>query len=155
MTIKLKTLNTLKFFRRATCIGFKMWPSFSEKTKFLKYIMQNVGYFKVFLFGTAIRSSNPSPDMCSKGMNVIPWRNICRSIFTAVSFTITKTRKQLKWWWTDKENVCYAHIHSGLYSAWEKKEILPFATTKMKLEGIMLSKINQRHLLYGVTIMWI
>ena len=30
------------------------------------------------------------------------------------------------------------------YSALRKKKILPFATTWMHLEGIMLSKINQR-----------
>ena len=29
------------------------------------------------------------------------------------------------------------------YSAIKKKEILPFATTWMELEGIMLSEINQ------------
>ena len=30
------------------------------------------------------------------------------------------------------------------YSAIEKNEILPFATTWMELEGIMLSEISQR-----------
>ena len=30
------------------------------------------------------------------------------------------------------------------YSAIKKNEILPFATTWMELEGIMLSKISQR-----------
>ena len=29
------------------------------------------------------------------------------------------------------------------YSAWKKKEILPFVTTWMNMEGIMLSKISQ------------
>ena len=32
----------------------------------------------------------------------------------------------------------------GYYSAIKKNEILPFATTWMELEGIMLSEISQR-----------
>lgn len=41
----------------------------------------------------------------------------------------------------DKENVVYTH--NGIYSATKKKEILPFAMTWIKLEGIMLSEISQ------------
>ena len=41
----------------------------------------------------------------------------------------------------DKENV--AHIYNGYYYSAIKKEILPFATTRMDLEGIMLSEIRQ------------
>ena len=41
----------------------------------------------------------------------------------------------------DKEDV--AHIYNGiLLSNKKKNEILPFATTWMDLEGIMLSEIN-------------
>ena len=37
------------------------------------------------------------------------------------------------------------HTHRvDYYSAIKKNEILPFATTWMELEGIMLSEINQR-----------
>jgi len=41
--------------------------------------------------------------------------------------------------------VCvYTHIFTlGDYSSLKKKEVLPFATTLMDLEGIMLSKISQ------------
>ena len=36
------------------------------------------------------------------------------------------------------------HIHNGIYyCAIRRKQFLPFATTWMKLEGIMLSKISQ------------
>ena len=35
------------------------------------------------------------------------------------------------------------HIHMECYSAIRKKQILPFATTWMELEGIMLSEISQ------------
>ena len=42
------------------------------------------------------------------------------------------------------------------YSAIKKSEIMPFATTWMDMEGIMLSEINQRErqILYDITYMW-
>ena len=41
------------------------------------------------------------------------------------------------------------------YSAIKKNEILPFATTWMDLESIMLSEIDrERHILYDFTYMW-
>ena len=42
--------------------------------------------------------------------------------------------------------VCiYIHTHiQTKYSAIKRKEILPFVTTQMDLEGIMLSEISQR-----------
>jgi len=40
------------------------------------------------------------------------------------------------------------------YSAIKKKEILPFATTWMDLENIMLSEIRQRQIPYDITYMW-
>ena len=43
---------------------------------------------------------------------------------------------------TDKENVVYIHTIE-YYSSIKKKEILPFATTWMDLNGTMLSKISQ------------
>ena len=36
------------------------------------------------------------------------------------------------------------YIHTMDYSAVRKKEILPFVTTWMDLEGIMLSEVSQR-----------
>ena len=41
----------------------------------------------------------------------------------------------------DKEDV--VHTYMEYYSAIKKNEILPFATTWLKLEGIMLSEIRQ------------
>ena len=44
----------------------------------------------------------------------------------------------------DKEDVIYLPIYTmEYYSAVKKKEILPFATTWMDLEGIMLSEVSQ------------
>ena len=42
----------------------------------------------------------------------------------------------------DKENVVYIHTME-YYAAIKRNEILPFATTWMELEGIMLSEISQ------------
>ena len=41
----------------------------------------------------------------------------------------------------DKGNVVY--IHNGILFILKKKEILPFSTTWMDFEGIMLSEIHQ------------
>ena len=41
----------------------------------------------------------------------------------------------------DKEDV--VNIYSGILLSHKKDEILPFATTWMDLEGIMLSEISQ------------
>ena len=40
------------------------------------------------------------------------------------------------------------------YSAIKKNEILPFAAAWMDLEGITLSEIRQRKILYDITYMW-
>ena len=47
----------------------------------------------------------------------------------------------------DKENVIHTHTHTHTtteyYSASKYNEIMPFATTWVDLESIMLSEINQ------------
>ena len=43
----------------------------------------------------------------------------------------------------DKEGVVYIYT-MGYYSAIKKNEMLPFATTWMELEGIILSEIRER-----------
>ena len=35
------------------------------------------------------------------------------------------------------------HIHNGILLSYKKKQILPFATTWMEVEGIMISEISQ------------
>ena len=52
----------------------------------------------------------------------------------------------------------HTHTHNGILLSHKKDEILPFATTWMDLEGIMLSEISQREkdkycmisLIYGI-----
>ena len=48
----------------------------------------------------------------------------------------------------------HTHTHTEYYSAIKKNEILPFATTWMDLEGIMLSEVRQRQVLHDFTAMW-
>ena len=50
----------------------------------------------------------------------------------------------------DKEDVVYI-CTMQYYSAIKKNEILPFATTWMELEGIMLSKITEKQVSYDAT----
>ena len=45
------------------------------------------------------------------------------------------------------------YIHNGILVI-RKKEILPFATIQMDLEGIMLSEIGERQLLHVITYIW-
>ena len=48
----------------------------------------------------------------------------------------------------DEEDVLHTMEY---YSAIKKNEILPFATTSMELEGIMLSEIRERQKSYDFT----
>ena len=47
----------------------------------------------------------------------------------------------------DKEDVEYIFYPMDYYSATRKEEILPFVTTRMNHEGIMLSGIRQRRII--------
>ena len=65
-------------------------------------------------------------------------------MFTAALFTVAKTWKQPKCPSMDEwiKKMWYLYIMK-YYSAIKKKEILPYATTWMDLEGIMLSEISR------------
>ena len=77
-------------------------------------------------------------------------------MFTATLFTIAKIWKYLSVHWQiiglERCGVCvHAHTHTHVRvhtvqydSAIKRNEILPFATTRMDLEGIMLSELTQR-----------
>ena len=52
-----------------------------------------------------------------------------------------------------KEDV--VHIYNGVLLSHKKDEILPFATTQVDLEYIMLSKSDRENqILYDITYMW-
>ena len=70
-------------------------------------------------------------------------RGICTPMFIAALPTITKLWKEPKCPSTDEwsENMWFIHTME-YYLAMRKNEILPFATTGMELEGIVLSEIS-------------
>ena len=55
-----------------------------------------------------------------------------------------------------KDVVCtHTHTHTMEYrSAIKMNEILPLSTIWINLEGIMLSKIRERQILYDLSYMW-
>ena len=71
-------------------------------------------------------------------------KNLCTPMFMAAQFTIAKSWKQPKCpsvnEWIIK--IWYIYIME-YYTTERKKELLPFATTWMKLESVMLSEICQ------------
>ena len=71
-------------------------------------------------------------------------KDICTSMFIAALFTIAKKWKQPKCPSVDEWIKKMWYIYTmKFYSAIRRKQILPFATTWMELEGIMLSEISQ------------
>ena len=72
-------------------------------------------------------------------------RDTCIPMFLAALSTIAKVGKEPKCPSMDEwiKKMWYIYT-TGYYSAIKKNEILPFATTWMELEGIMLSEISQR-----------
>ena len=71
-------------------------------------------------------------------------KDICTPMFIAAPFTIAKIWKQPKCPSVDEwiKKMWYVYTME-YYSAIRKKQILPFATTWMELEDIMLSEICQ------------
>ena len=67
-------------------------------------------------------------------------KNLCTPMFIAVQFTIAKQSRcpSINEW---IKKLCYSYTME-FYAA-EKKELLPFATTWMELESIMLSEVSQ------------
>ena len=68
----------------------------------------------------------------------------CTPMFIAALFTIAKNWKQPKCPSVDDWIKKMWHIYTmEYYSAIRRKQVLPFATTWMELEAIMLSEISQ------------
>ena len=75
----------------------------------------------------------------------------------AALFTLAKIWKQPKCPSVDERlrKIWYTHTHmyKGVLFKQSNQEFIPFVTTWMKLEGIMLSEISQRQILYDLTCM--
>ena len=76
---------------------------------------------------------------------------MCTPIFITALFTIAKMWKQPKCPSTDEwvKKVSYTHTHThththtGILLSHKNDEMLPFATTRMDLDYIMLNEISQ------------
>ena len=64
--------------------------------------------------------------------------------FIAILFTTAETWKQTVYSLRDEQRKCGIYRNNGICYSHKEKEILPFVTTLMDLEGIMLSEISQR-----------
>ena len=79
-------------------------------------------------------------------------------MFKAALFTVAKIWKQPKCPSTDEwimktwyiHTHTHTHTHTMEYYSAIKNEILPFATTWMDLEGIMLSEVSRRENKHGM-----
>ena len=71
-------------------------------------------------------------------------KDICTPMFIAAQFTIAKIWKQPKCPSVDEwiRKLWYIYMME-YYAALKRKELLPFATSWMELESIMLSEISQ------------
>ena len=71
-------------------------------------------------------------------------KDICSPLFIAALFTIAKTWKQPKYTSMDEwiKKIWYIYTME-YYSAIKKNETMPFATTWMDLEIILLSEVSQ------------
>ena len=92
-----------------------------------------------------LQASNCTSRYLSKGTKMLIRRGTCTPIFIAALLTIVKGWKEPKCPLTDewiKKTWC---IHTmEYYSAIKNNEILPFATTWMELERILLSEMISR-----------
>ena len=85
-------------------------------------------------------------------MKTLIRKDTCTTMFTAA-----KTWKQPKCPLTDEwiKKMWYIYT-TEYYSAIKKNEIMPFAATRMDLEGMMLSEMSdrERQISYDITNMW-
>lgn len=93
---------------------------------------------------TTLRPSNCTRHL-SKGYSVLFLRDTCTPMFIVTLSTIAKVWIEPQYPSLDEWIKKMWYIYTmEYYLAIKKNEILPFATTWMELEGIMLSEIIQR-----------
>lgn len=81
-----------------------------------------------------------NPIFFSKENETLIRKGICTPVFPAALFTAAETREQTQHCPSIDEWVKTCTME--YYSAIDKKEVLPSATTRTELEGIMLSEIS-------------
>ena len=75
-------------------------------------------------------------------MKILTWKDTCTPLFIAALFTIAKTWKPPKCPLVDDWIEMWYIYTMEYYLDIKKKEILPFVTTQMDLEGFMLSEVS-------------
>ena len=58
---------------------------------------------------------------------------------------------KMKTWYMNTHTHTHTHTHTRILFSQKQSEILPFTTTWMDLEGIMLNEISQTEILYDIT----
>ena len=112
-----------------------MWPLWKTVWRFLKKLKIELPYGP----GIALLGIYP------RDAGVLFQRDTCTPMFIAALSTIAKVWKEPKCPSMDEWIKKMWDIHTvEYYLAIRKNEILPFATTWMEREGIMLSEISQR-----------
>ena len=94
---------------------------------------------------TTLQPSNCTTRYYPRNTGMLFQRDTCTPMFIAALSRIAKVWKEPKCPTTDEwiKKMWYMYMME-YYSVIKKKEILPFATTWMELEGIMLREISQR-----------
>ena len=72
-------------------------------------------------------------------------------MFTAALSTIATAWEQLKSLLTDEQRRYGTYIQWNVTQPLKKDEIMPFATTCMDLEIVVLNEVNQRQISYDIT----
>ena len=97
----------------------------------------------------------PLLNIYSNKMEALIQKDICSPIFNEALFIMSQIWKKPKCPLINKEDVMWLYIYprdiyiqwnteySGILHSYKKDEMVPFETTWMDLEGIMLSKISQ------------
>ena len=110
------------------------------------------------------KEENPSgqAELClqtrqlAKKEKMCPIQSLLLPVFTAALFTVAKTWEQPKCPSTDEWIKRWCICTVEYYSAIKKNELMPFVSTWMDLEIIILSEVSQteRQISYEITYMW-